>query len=84
MKMRELAQGASPSHGLHLPRQRMPNGQITNAVGKKCVGTVGDSVALAACDGGGAWETQGNGVLVLPLALRSLCCSVAVAISQVS
>ena len=48
----------------------MPNGQITDAVGKKCVGTVGDSVALAACDGGSAWETQGNGVLVLLLALR--------------
>ena len=47
----------------HLRRQRHPNGEIANAMGKKCVGAAGDVVALTACDGGSTWETQGNGTI---------------------
>ena len=42
-------------------RQHTPNGQISNALGGKCIGTDGDSVNLVACDGGSTWEMQGNG-----------------------
>ena len=44
-----------------LGRQRLPNGQIANAIGKKCVGAAGDAVVLTSCDEGSAWETQANG-----------------------
>lgn len=42
-------------------RQRLPDGQIANAMGKKCVGADGNAVVLMACDGGSIWEAQGNG-----------------------
>ena len=42
-------------------RRHLPNGQIVSAVGDKCIGTSGDDVVLAACDGASAWEAQGNG-----------------------
>jgi hypothetical protein len=45
--------------------QRLPNGQIANAVGKKCVGAAGDAVILTSCDEGSTWETQANGQLKL-------------------
>jgi len=45
--------------------RHLPNGQIASAVGDKCIGTSGDAVVLAACDGAGAWEAQGNGQLKL-------------------
>jgi len=45
--------------------QHLPNGQISNALGGKCIGTDGDSVNLKACDGGSTWELQGNGQLKL-------------------
>lgn len=45
--------------------QHTPNGQISNALGGKCIGTDGDSVNLVACDGGSTWEMQGNGQLKL-------------------
>merc|ERR1719326_1833125 len=45
--------------------QRLPNGQIANAIGKKCVGAAGDAVVLTSCDEGSAWETQANGQMKL-------------------
>jgi len=45
--------------------RHLPNGQIVSAVGDKCIGTSGDDVVLAACDGASAWEAQGNGQLKL-------------------
>ena len=61
-------------------RQHLPNGQIAIAAGDKCMGTSGDSVVLAACDGAGAWEAQGNGDRYFAaLARCMLWCSVAAA-----
>jgi len=46
--------------------QRLPNGQIANSLGNKCIGAPqGDVVVLTACDGGSVWEAQGNGQLKL-------------------
>ena len=39
----------------------MPNGEISNALGGKCIGADGDAVSLMACDGGSTWQMQGNG-----------------------
>ena len=47
---------------LPLSRQHLPNGEVASAIGKKCVGVDGEVVMLTACDGGAAWEAQGNGV----------------------
>lgn len=41
--------------------QHLPNGEVASAIGKKCVGVDGEVVMLTACDGGAAWEAQGNG-----------------------
>jgi hypothetical protein len=46
---------------LSLPRQHLPNGQISNALGGKCIGADGDAVSLVACDSGSTWQMQGNG-----------------------
>merc|ERR1719262_1274667 len=36
--------------------QRLPNGQIANALGNKCISAnTGDAVVLTACDGGSVW-----------------------------
>ena len=43
-------------------RQRLPNGQLTHAVGEACIGVEGVAVVLANCDGAAAWEAQGNGM----------------------
>ncbi len=56
-------------------RQRFPNGEIANAMGKKCVGAAGDEVVLTACDGGSIWETQGNGT-IFSLVSIVFCCGV--------
>lgn len=45
--------------------QRLPNGQLTHAVGEACIGVEGVAVVLANCDGAAAWEAQGNGQLRL-------------------
>ena len=42
-------------------RQHLPNGQISNVVGGKCIGADGIAVVLTACDGASIWETQSNG-----------------------
>jgi len=42
-------------------RRHLPNGQIATATGDRCIGTAGDAVVLATCDGASAWEAQGNG-----------------------
>ena len=60
--------------------QYMPNGQISNVAGKKCLGLRDNSVAegghvilmdcdhaSSAGDGRSAWETQGNGVISIVL-----------------
>ena len=39
----------------------MPNGQISNALGGKCISADGDAVSLVACDSGSTWQMQGNG-----------------------
>ena len=46
--------------------QNAPNGQITNAVSKKCIaGDVEKGITLTSCDEGttNTWEAQGNGML---------------------
>jgi len=45
--------------------QRLPDGQISNVAGGRCVGTSGDTVVLMACDGGSTWETTASGQLKL-------------------
>jgi len=45
--------------------QHLPNGEISNALGGKCIGADGDAVSLMACDGGSTWQMQGNGQLKL-------------------
>jgi len=43
----------------------LPNGQISNSLGGKCIGADGDAVNLVGCDGGSTWEMQGNGFRIL-------------------
>jgi len=45
--------------------QHLPNGQISNVVGGKCIGADGNAVVLTSCDGASMWETQSNGQLKL-------------------
>ena len=42
-------------------RQHLPNGQISNVAGGKCIGADGIAVIMTACDGASIWETQSNG-----------------------
>ena len=57
--------------------QQLPNGQISNIIGGKCIGLLNNVVsdggkialmgcdeAMAAGDGRSAWETQGSGAIV--------------------
>ena len=71
--MKNSGEGMAPIARFCLCRQRLPNGQIANTVGKKCVGAAGDAVILTSCDEGSTWETQANGThsqtLCLPLEL---------------
>jgi hypothetical protein len=45
--------------------QHLPNGEISNIAGKKCIGVDGDVVTLVGCDGSSIWELQGDGQLKL-------------------
>lgn len=66
---------------MNLCRQRLPNGQIANVVGKKCIGATDDVVTLTACDGGSVWETQGNGTESL-VNFMMFCCKYSLRVSR--
>ncbi len=53
-------------------RQHLPNGQISNVVGGKCIGADGNAVVLTSCDGASMWETQSNGEAFHSLICKSL------------
>ena len=65
-------------------RQHLPNGQISNALGGKCIGADGDVVSLMSCDGAGTWEMQGNSALSTALSLSAKGSSCGCAHAQVS
>lgn len=45
--------------------QHLPNRQISNAMGKKCIGVAGDAVVLVGCDNNRTWEMRGDGQVKL-------------------